>query len=67
MARTKTTEGHALWQPAGSEEDSRFREGNRHLRLANEEEEKDFPTMAHIEKSRAEHDTKHWWVAVSGP
>ena len=27
MARTKTTEGQALWQPGGDEEDSRFREG----------------------------------------
>ena len=33
MARTDTTEGQALWQPGGAE-DSRFREGDRHLRLA---------------------------------
>ena len=39
VARTKTTEGQALWQPGGAKEDSRFREGNRHLRLAYEEEE----------------------------
>ena len=39
MARAKTTEGQALWQPGGAKEDSRFREGNRHLRLAYEEEE----------------------------
>ena len=39
MARTDTTEGQALWQPGGAEEDSRFREGDRHLRLAYDEEE----------------------------
>ena len=39
MARTETTEGQALWQPGGAEEDSRFREGDRHLRLAYEEEQ----------------------------
>ena len=33
MARTDTTEGQALWQPGGAEEDSRVREGDRHLRL----------------------------------
>ena len=41
MARTKTTERQALWQPGGAEEDSRFREGNRRLRVAYEEEEKE--------------------------
>ena len=40
MARTNTTEGQVLWEPGGAEEDSHFREGDRHLRLAyNEEEE----------------------------
>ena len=39
MARTDTTEGQALWQPGGAEEDSRFREGDRHLRLACDEGE----------------------------
>ena len=34
MARTDTTEGQALWKPRGTEEDSRFCEGDRHLRLA---------------------------------
>ena len=38
MARTETIEGQALWQPEGAEEDSRFHEDNRHLRLAYEEE-----------------------------
>ena len=40
MARIDTIEGQAQWHPGGTEEDSRFREGNRHLRLAyNDEEE----------------------------
>ena len=42
VARTDTTEGQALWRLGGAEEDSRFREGDRHLRLAYEEEEEDF-------------------------
>ena len=29
MARTETTEGQALWQPGGAEEDRLFREGDR--------------------------------------
>ena len=33
VARTDTTEGQALWQPGGVEEDSCCREGDRHLRL----------------------------------
>ena len=41
MARTKITEGQALWQPGGTKEDCRFREGNRHLHLAYEEEEEE--------------------------
>ena len=39
MARTDASEGQALWQPGGAEEDGRLREGNRHLHLAYEEEE----------------------------
>ena len=39
VARTSTTEGQALWQRGGAEEDSYFREGDRHLRLAYDEEE----------------------------
>ena len=39
MARTKTTEGQALWQHGAAEEDSLFREGNRYFRLAYEEED----------------------------
>ena len=43
MARTETTEGQALWQPGGAEDDSHFREGNMYLRLAQEEEEEEVP------------------------
>ena len=41
MAGTDASEGQAVWQPGGAEEDSRLREGNRHLHLeyAKEEEE----------------------------
>ena len=39
MARTDTTEGQALWQSGGAEVGSRFREGDRHLRLAYDKEE----------------------------
>ena len=39
VARTKITEGQALWQPGGAKEDCRFCEGNGHLRLAYEEED----------------------------
>ena len=41
MAGSDTTEGQALWQPGGAEEDSRLREGNRHLHLAYDEEEEE--------------------------
>ena len=41
MARTETMEGQGLWQPGGTEEDSRFCDGNRHVRLAYEEEEEE--------------------------
>ena len=39
VARTNTTEGQALWQPGGAEAGNHFREGDRHLRLAYDEEE----------------------------
>ena len=39
MARPDTTEGQAVWQPGGAEEDSRFCEGDRHLHVAYDEEE----------------------------
>ena len=41
MAGTDTTEGQALWQYGGAEEDSRLREGNRHLHLAYDDEEEE--------------------------
>ena len=41
MARTDTTVGQALWQPGGAEKDSRFREGDRHLRLAYDDDEEE--------------------------
>ena len=40
MAGTDASEGQALWQPGGAE-DSRLREGNRHLHLAYDDEEKE--------------------------
>ena len=47
MARTNTTEGQGLWQPGGAEEDSHFREGNRHLCLAYDDYEKE-AIRAHV-------------------
>ena len=41
MAGSDASEGQAVWQPGGAEEDSRLREGNRHLRLAYDEEEEE--------------------------
>ena len=41
MAGSDATEGQAVWQPGGAEEDSRLREGNRHLLLAYDEEEEE--------------------------
>ena len=38
---TNATEGQALWQPGGDEEDSCLREGNRHLHLAYDDEEEE--------------------------
>ena len=38
MAGTDATEGQAVWQPGGAEEDSRLREDNRHLHLAYDED-----------------------------
>ena len=39
MAGSDASEGQAVWQPGGAEEDSRLREGNRHLHLAYDEGE----------------------------
>ena len=41
MAGPDASEGQAVWQPGGAEEDSRLREGNRHLHLAYDEEEEE--------------------------
>ena len=41
MDRTNTTKGQALWQPEGAEEDSRFREGEKRLRLAYKDDEEE--------------------------
>ena len=41
MAGTDASEGQALWHPGGAKEDSRLREGNRHLHLAYDDEEED--------------------------
>ena len=42
MAGPDASEGQAVWQPGGAEEDSCLREGNRHLHLAYDEEEEEF-------------------------
>ena len=39
MAGFDASEGQAVWQCGGAQEDSRLREGNRHLHLAYDEEE----------------------------
>ena len=39
MAGSNNSEGQAVWQPGGAEEDSCLREGNRRLHLAYDEEE----------------------------
>ena len=41
MSGSDTSEGQAVWQPGGAEEDSRLREGNRHLHLAYDDEEEE--------------------------
>ena len=41
MAGPDASEGQAVWQPGGAEEDSRLREGNRHLHLAYDDEEEE--------------------------
>ena len=51
MARTGATEGQALWQPVGAEEDSRLHEGNRHLHLVNDKEEEEEVFSVHLRTS----------------
>ena len=48
MAGTDASEGQAVWQPGGAEEDSRLRESNRHLHLAYDKEE-DKATPGHVQ------------------
>ena len=38
-AGSDASEGQAVWQPGGAEEDSHLCEGNRHLHLAYDDEE----------------------------
>ena len=38
MAGSDASEGQAVWQPGGAEEDSRLREGNRHLAYDKDED-----------------------------
>ena len=45
LHRTNTTEGQALGQPGGAEEDSRFHEGHRHLSLVYHDEEESPPLV----------------------
>ena len=51
VAWTDTTEGQALWQPGGAEEDSRLRGGNRHLHLAYDDEEEDTSDFQYVPKN----------------
>ena len=41
MAGSDASEGQAVWLPKGAQEDSRLREGNRHLHLAYDDEEEE--------------------------
>ena len=41
MAGSDASEGQAVWQPGGAEEDSHLCEGNRNLHLAYDEEEEE--------------------------
>ena len=47
MAGPDTSEGQAVWQPGGAEEDSRLCEGNRHLHLAYDDEEEEGEQIPH--------------------
>ena len=49
MAGSDASEGQALWQPGGAEEDSRLREGNRHLHLAYDEEEEERGALGSVD------------------
>ena len=67
MARTNTTEGQALGQLGGAQEDSRFHEGNRHLRVAyNKEEDPRFARGA-FPRSSYTNDLKIQWLPCQVP
>ena len=58
MAGSDASEGQAVWQPGGAEEDSRLREGNRHLHLAYDEEEEELHHTKYVPVSRWYDSTK---------
>ena len=45
VARTNSTEGQALWQPQGAEEDSFFHAVDRHLHLVQEVKKLSYSTV----------------------
>ena len=53
MAGSDASEGQAVWQPGGAEEDSRLREGNRHLHLAYDDDEEEVTGMTRPGKNPA--------------
>ena len=54
MARSNTTEGQALWQPGGAEEDSHFREGDSHLRLTYDDDDEEEDTFTRRNEAQSE-------------
>ena len=73
MAGSDASEGQAVWQPGGAEEDSRLREGNRHLHLAYDEEGgvwNGLPRLAHSHAqssaTKTSVDLLSWAARVSG-
>ena len=52
MTGTDASEGQALWQPGGAEEDSHLREGDSHLHLAYDEEEEEDWLLVHCGSTR---------------
>ena len=62
MAGSDASEGQAVCQPGGAEEDSRLREGNRHLHLAydDEEEEKIIKAVIQMRKRERERERERF-------
>ena len=58
MAGSDASEGQAVWQPGGAEEDSRLREGDRHLHLAYDDEEEEEVRTSGSDGNPFETDTK---------